>query len=239
MVDANGIERPQDETFLDAQIAESAVELLRGMDTEQPMLLSALGNRLSRQFGSLRKLLGRRTSLLKILQNYAGDSIETFGSEGLLSVSIASQNDARKKPRYNKTLWAAFAKPIADGGKRYLRTEAPISFHDTSDSSAYTNSKWLEVKPEFIPPADVSKHERDDLILSNIERWCEENRVDISAMRFPVSKTARQRDQNTGKPLRDSIPDRTRMLRDLIEAVPEKNRGTLFLPMNVIYEFLK
>lgn len=141
-------------------------------------------------------------------------------------VPVRDQNSGLDSmPRYNKSFWAAFSHPLADGCHRYIKFDPEIYFEDNA-SVASLSSEYKKIPPEFIiswsqgpeeSPAQISKR-----IAESINRWLAENHVDIDLVKVKSGEKKSLVSQN------DSLLDQ------LISALDEADLKRIQIPLDII-----
>lgn len=254
MVDETGDERS--EGNLDSRIAEIA---LRKIDEAAPgaggVLLSVLGNRISDELGPLRQYLGSRTTLRRVLEAELGGKVAFMGLGNRVSVRLNEERGADGSPvrtgtrggrRYDKTFWAAFAKPVRTGCRRCLKPLRPYDFRDEPEELAVIPAEWIEVEVSLIPPSDMPRSEREAKVHASIEAWCARHGLEadkfVDLQPAPVAATPRNIGRNglpvaAERPAQESLPG-VAALRQLVEAVPAVDRSKFSLPFDLIHALL-
>lgn len=241
---------------LDAKIAAVAMRKIEESGTGgEGMLLSVLGNRISDEIGSLRQMLGRRTSLRRILEEEVGDRLVFKGLGNRAAVQLVDpggRRDVGSGPqvkharRFDKTFWAAFAKPVRIGSRRFIKPTRPYDFSDEVEEFAAPQPEWIEVEASRIPSPDVPRHEREAMVHAAIDGWCEvhglnpERFTDLEPRPFPGPPPAIP---NVRTPIAATGPTLAptkgvEALLRLIEAVPTADRPTLSLPLDLIHKLI-
>ncbi len=136
---------------------------------------------------------------------------------------------ADRPPRYIPRFWAAFAKPL-DVGKRRAIDPQSAMFYEIPESSPMP-ADMLEIDRRLIPPTDVQ--DRDILILSNVESWLKEHKLEGN--RFLVSGMLAASSERTasveGKRWRSELDT-------LIEAVGSRDLSRVNLPLDIVHKLL-
>ena len=241
---------------VDAKIAAVAMRKIEeGEARDEGMLLSVLGNRISDEVGSLRQMLGRRTSLRRILETEVGDRLVFKGQGNRAAVQLVGAGGrrdvsggppAKRARRYDKTFWAAFAKPVRVGSRRFVKPSRPYDFSDEVAEVAAPLPEWIEVEAARVPSPDVPRLEREAMVHAAIDEWCAVHGLDPE--RFADLEPRSVPSQPPIVPsVRTPVPGSepavactkgVEALRRLIEAVPAADRPALSLPLDLIHKLI-
>jgi hypothetical protein len=217
----------------DQRIAESVLQVLREQsDPLQPQYLAAVGNRVSSLIGiPLRQILGGR-KFRSVLASQLGQKLIFEGEPTEMRVKLASLSAADTQPiRFASRFWAAFSIPIPPSCKRWIRPTAPFEFENRPEAIGGEPGE-IEISPDHIPSTTLPRSERDVAIVDQIKRWCSAN--DKSIETFRETRDVRPSPIRVDK----SNPGLSSVLQ-LIEAVPESERGNFSLPLNLLHRLLK
>jgi len=135
-----------------------------------------------------------------------------------LSTYFAKSNVA-EGPRYSPYVWAAFAKTIPNGHRRFLN----LTRHKFLDADNVTQSEpgWVEVLSSDIPPEGGEK--RISEIESAIHKWAERNGIDRGQL-LVGNRTEVQRQ-----------PVRYQSLLDFfLEALTDKELVRIEMPLDIV-----
>jgi hypothetical protein len=212
--------------------------------TGKPMLMSSAGVRL-RQLG-LWPPPGPASSLLDFVQQNLSKQIRVekwpqhpqifgmFPAEAKLVGDIekyfGSVRPVSQPPRYLPAFWAAFAKPIPDGFKRFLDIDH-VAFEDVPAGKSPQAKNVVEVISTDVPPEDSEG--RDATILTRLADWAHRNHVDLS--RFNVAQRISRGDMGIGprQQAEGSLLDK------LLDALSERDLVRIQIPMDIVSKLRK
>lgn len=149
------------------------------MEYKKPILLSQLGARLSHEFEKAPRELVPSKSLAGLLHEFLGERIDWQGEGPTLAVfpknsDVQSQsltNSAKEKmPRYPSKFWSAFAKPLDQGLRRFMRIYPPYDFVDQAEDIGDEN--FAEIPKNYTAPSQVNPGpSRNRLVGELISSW--------------------------------------------------------------------
>jgi hypothetical protein len=154
-------------------------------------------------------------------------------SDRLTARLISEENKANifSRFRYDPVFWAAFAKPIAEGKRRFIKIDQPFDMKDVSPEET-AESDWYEIGVELIPPSDVPRQERQSAILVSISKWCNDNK--LSCRRF-VNTVNAHRSPPSSFP--ESNPGAAALIR-MIDVIPEGERAKYSIGLDLVHKLL-
>lgn len=87
--------------------------------------------------------------------------------------ALPRSTNSAAKPRFHKSFWAAFSKPLPAGKTRYIQLGLPFHFEDL-DREAEAPEGYVVVEDNFIAPAALEQGpERSAFVFTQVEAWLE------------------------------------------------------------------
>jgi hypothetical protein len=133
-----------------------------------------------------------------------------------------SEQKKENRPRLHYRFWAAFAVPLTNT-YRYIDVES-LSFEDLAEETP-PSPGLLHIASELIPPVDANN--RDDLIWRSVNRWVDDNSLELGRF-IDHSSRPRTADRRVGGSI----------LEAMIEALDPRQRQSITLPLDVIEALL-
>jgi hypothetical protein len=225
----------------DSDIANEALVILQAPEQHgRAILLSYLGGRLSAKYAPApwRRVMGGR-NLRHVLDRELGNRIAFEGEGSQIAVALAPETAiGAPTPRFDKTAWAAFAKPIAPGFRRVLYPTRPIRFNDEPGDLPLTiKTGGFEVEPHLVPDAAVPRPARDRMVHESIKQWCALQEVEISILLEDTESEAIAKSNST-TPTRPQAAPGLIALERLISAIPSAERKNFSLPLDLLHRLI-
>ena len=137
-------------------------------------------------------------------------------------------------PRYNPRFWAAFAKPLNPGERRFISL-SDLSFEDLPEAVGGTLGR-LEIDRTLI--ASPTEPNRDKVILENIQTWI--RKFGLDETRFLMRSSAGLFQQKAETSQKDAEhADVPTELEHLIEAIGNHDLPRVQLPLDIVARLLK
>lgn len=216
------------------QVMDATLAILKSRPG-QPILMSALGLRLARQFsgpGLREALQGKK--LRDVMTSSLGPSVVFEGTAQTLFVRLNEQVTP-EATRFDPAAWAAFAKPIFGDKLRFIKLEKPIDFKDL-ERTADAPAGWFQIEASAIPSTELAKPERDAAISSALYAFAESVGVPVSQL----LETRTPKASPTTRALHNALPSTgAAAILQLIEAIPPSERGAYHLPLDLVHRLLK
>jgi hypothetical protein len=222
----------------DKDIAQEAVSILSSPTQQgKSLLLSMLGSKLSMKFTPWRDVLSGRL-LGKLLDSELHGRVIFDGAGPQQSIRLIGDTELPDNIRFDKTVWAAFSKPIPSECRRILRTQRPFKFADEAGDLPLTlDTGSYEVEPHLIPDPGLARPSRDRAIVEGIGHWCSLHELDINSLvdisNAEVVTSGRASLGKTATP----HPGIDALLR-LINAIPTAERKNYSLTLDLIQRLL-
>lgn len=146
---------------------------------------------------------------------------------------------------YEAAFWAAFAKPIAEGKRRYLFLNPKPHFKEVEPETDPPAGSY-EIPPDYAAPADMQPGlERHNLVMSNISRWAATNGIDLDRMKQgqsapnPSATSIAQIPQQHGMSVtgRQAGPDRKGI--GVLALLSETDRSRILVPLDILEKLLR
>jgi hypothetical protein len=160
-----------------------------------------------------------------------------------LRVRFIDNGEDKVQLRFDKTVWAAFAKPIQSGYRRLFSPFKPFEFEDIPQDDFKLKAGHIEIVPENIPDRDIVIISRDKLVSSNIHVWCETNRIDV--MDFVDPSYRNEQPRQIRRTLNNMISGQIvqnasgiTALKQLIAAIPPEERKNYNFPLDLLHRLL-
>jgi len=207
-----------------------AGDLLKAEDG--PIKVSVLGQRLNRELDtSIRKILGNKPLGDAILERF-GDTYEVQGHGPFKEIGRIGEWTFKNKipPKYDDRFWRHFATPLEPGVRRWISPSDPFAFveQETAPSESH-----LEIEEHFLPKRGEDIPHRGRFVRHNIETWARAHQFDLDAIEAEVVKPITS---DGSRPARDlkSAEFGIRALNAIIDAIPESERASYSLPLNLV-----
>jgi hypothetical protein len=221
----------------DEEIAKEALAILTSADDHSnPILLSALGMKLSTKFSPWREVLAGRL-LSKVLASQLRDRVIFEGEGPQQMIRLSRESELSSNARFDKTIWAAFSKPIPPGTRRILRPRRPFRFTDEAAESPLTSeADSYEVEPDLVPSEGLPRPTRDQAIIGSIKQWASLHNIELNPL-LEVSGINNGRQIATSA-VRSTAPLGVDALVKMIAAIPVSERKNYSLPLDLIYRLI-
>ena len=186
----------------DWEIAQEAMKIITSSEfKDEPLRMTVLGKRLSEISTPWKDVLGDRT-LSKILTKELEGQVVFNGSGSLLHVSAEPGASNNEGLRFDKTVWAAFAKPVPPGHRRVFNA------HDVGAAASRSNRAR---------PSDGRGEEQRDSGRARADRGPRPEGLCVHARRRTRPKKSFERVIASGNHLLTQVKDNQPSLRRRLE----------------------
>jgi hypothetical protein len=145
-----------------------------------PVYLSQLGNDIGEDRRLIEKITKKKFS--DFIKDDLGFEIHAMGEHQNILYLVPPEyttgqpeSHKRHSPRYTKAFWAAFAKPIEEGERRFINL-ATHEFGADEETLRQRGGEIREISPSFTSPAEGSGSAME--IAERLERWLKEQELD-------------------------------------------------------------
>lgn len=209
------------------------------------ILLSRIGELVSKQHPELRDVLGHR-KLAEFIESELTDSVQIFTSpenqivKVVLPANVIVNGDVMRfipkrgatsslvmAPRYNRAFWAAFSYPLANGYTRLVGFEPRVHYEDIEGDAPADTIKKV-VTPDLITDetteSDPAKRVRR--INEKISNWLQTNAIsvdDVSAKTEREQASARMFGSHKGS-----------LLEVLLDALDDTDLKRIQMPLDIV-----
>lgn len=227
----------------DWEIAQEAMKIITSSEfKDEPLRMTVLGKRLSEISTPWKDVLGDRT-LSKILTKELEGQVVFNGSGSLLHVSAEPGASNNEGLRFDKTVWAAFAKPVPPGHRRVFNARRPFKFEDLGDEALTLETGAYEIEASLIPDVAQARFLRDRAVSSSIRKWCLAHNVDINDFVDQGDGGGLRRAPKNASRIAVGSPESgnnagLRALETLLSAIPSAERRNYYLPLDLLHRLL-